>query len=109
MKTKTKFAIMSCGLLALASCSEISLPASGVTSDSVAWTGYFTMKKFEISGDGTICEGMPPMGTAKIQTATFNCNDGRTGTITTNRTSMRGGQIEAIFSDGTTGKFTYGS
>ena len=96
-------------LVAVGACAEISIPASGVTSDGSAWTGYFTMKEFQISGGGVICTGATPMGTAKVQTATFTCDDGRTGQITTNRTSMRGGIVTAEFSDGTTGTFNYGT
>lgn len=96
-------------LFALASCGQVSIPASGMTSDGSQWTGYFTLSEFQIAGNGVICTGTPPMGMETVQTASFTCDDGRTGTITTNRTSMRGGTIAAQFSDGTTGSFAYGS
>ncbi|MDG1736796.1 MAG: hypothetical protein P8L68_05930 [Paracoccaceae bacterium] len=95
--------------VALSACSTISLPISGSTSDGQSWTGYFTVQKFELSDGNNICSGVTPMGTSKIQTAEFTCEDGRTGTLTTNRTSMRGGVANVTFSDGAIGSFEYGT
>ena len=96
-------------LTGLASCSAVSLPASGVTSDGQKWGGYFTTQEFTISNDKTTCKGKTPMGTAKQQSATFACDDGRTGTASTNRTRMTGGTVAVTFSDGLTGNFDYGT
>lgn len=96
-------------ILILTSCGSVSIPASGSTSDGVRWTGYFTLEEFQIAGGSTICKGKPPMGFAKVQTATFECNDGRTGTVTTTRQGMTGGIADVIFSNGLTGQFTYGT
>lgn len=94
---------------AAAGCSSISLPVSGVTSDGSHWTGYFTVEEFTIANGTEICKGRTPMGTEANQTAPFSCNDGRTGTATTNRKSLSGGTVDATFSDGTRGSFVYGS
>jgi hypothetical protein len=96
-----------CSLSFLVACGSVSIPAKGSTSDGAEWSGYFTIDNFEIAGGGTICTGKPPMGFAKIQTAEFTCNDGRTGVVTTTR-GWKGGTAAVTFSDGMTGKFTYG-
>ena len=93
----------------LTACASLSIPASGVTSDGKGWSGYFTLQEFTLSDGEVICKGATPMGTAKVQKATFSCNDGRTGVVETNRTSMSGGVADVEFSDGLTGRFKYGS
>ena len=65
-------------LVCLGACSSLSIPASGVTNDGKGWTGYFTLKEFTLSDGSVICKGKTPTGTAKVQQATFTCDDGRT-------------------------------
>lgn len=96
-------------ILGVSACGAVSLPATGETDDGKSWTGYFTTKEFVLS-DGTVnCTGATPMGTQKQQTATFSCDDGRTGTAVTNRTRLTGGTVAVTFSDGSKGNFLYGS
>ncbi|WP_375247674.1 hypothetical protein [Planktomarina temperata] len=104
-----KYISLALSAILIASCSSVSIPASGSTSDGAKWSGYFTLKQFQIAGSDTVCIGKPPMGFAKVQTATFECDDGRTGSIVTTRQGMRGGIADVTFSDGLTGQFTYGS
>lgn len=92
-----------------AGCSSISLPVNGQTDDGRVWGGYFTIQTFELSSGDLICTGETPMGTARVQTATFTCSDGRTGVATTNRTRNTGGTVSVRFSDGTTGQMAYGT
>lgn len=97
------------GVVAVSACGSVSIPVTGASNDGKAWTGYFTTKEFVLS-DGTVnCSGIPPMGAAKQQEASFTCDDGRTGVAITNRTHLTGGTVDATFSDGSTGKFSYGS
>lgn len=107
MKVYGTFA--ACTLLALSACSSVSLPVRGMSSDGTTWTGYFTLNEFQISADGVICAGKPSMGWGKVNTHRFVCNDGRTGTATTTRTSMSGGTGSVNFSDGTTASLNYGN
>jgi hypothetical protein len=93
----------------LTACASVSLPVTGVTSNGEQWSGYFTIREFTLAGDGVICKGATPTGTQRVQTASFVCDDGRTGTATTNRTSMTGGVGTFQVSDGTVGEFTYGT
>ena len=95
--------------VALSACASVSIPASGVTSNGDKWSGYFTVKEIKLSGGNTICAGKPAMGFGKVQTNEVSCDDGRTATVTSTRTSMRGGVAEVVFSDGMTGQFNYGS
>ena len=102
------FALISV-LVFLASCSSVSLPMSGVSSDGVKWSGVITMKEFNIAGGDTICRGKPPMGLAKTQSAEFVCDDGRSGTFIGTRDGFSGGGTGTFsLSDGTEGKFVYG-
>ncbi|WP_278922717.1 hypothetical protein [Pseudophaeobacter profundi] len=106
-QSKLKLGVVA--LVSLGACSSLSIPASGVTSDGKGWTGYFTLDEFTLSDGSVICTGETPTGTAKVQRATFTCDDGRTGTAQTTRTGMAGGIVDVDFSDGTTGKFQYGT
>lgn len=90
-------------------CASVSLPVTGATNDGKQWSGYFTIREFTLAGDGVICRGATPTGTQRVQTASFVCDDGRTGTATTNRTSMTGGVGTVQFSDGAVGEFSYGT
>ena len=96
-------------LLATSACATVSIPVKGIASNGSAWSGYFTLDEFQLSGDGVICSEKPTMGWGKVNTHSFSCDDGRTGTATTTRTSMSGGTGEVTFSDGSTAKLTYGS
>jgi hypothetical protein len=101
--------LLALGLIGLSACGTVSLPATGVTNDGKNWTGYFTTKEFVLTDGAVKCTGTTPMGTAKQQTATFECDDGRTGTAVTNRTKLTGGTVNVSFSDGRTGSFNYGT
>lgn len=107
MKSMYKFALI--GVLAVAGCSTVSIPISGVSSDGNTWSGYFTTKEFQLSSGNVICSGKPNLGWGKTNTHSFTCSDGRSGTATTTRTSMRGGEGDVNFSDGSTAKLTYGT
>lgn len=98
-----------CAILSVAACASVSLPATGKTDDGKSWTGYFTTSEFVLSDGAVNCTGATPMGMAKRQTATFTCDDGRTGTAVTNRTKLTGGTVDVTFSDGSTGTFNYGT
>ena len=58
--------------------------------DGNAWNGYFTTKDFQLSSGSVICNGKPNLGWGKTNTHSFTCSDGRSGTATITRTSMRG-------------------
>lgn len=96
-------------LLTISACTTVSIPIKGISSDGGSWTGYFTTKEFQISSGTTICTGKPKLGWGKTNTHEFTCDDGRSGTATTTRTSMRGGVGEVLFSDGSSAQLTYGT
>jgi hypothetical protein len=95
--------------LSLVGCAAISIPASGVTSDGVEWAGHFDTSQFTFASEDTICTGKPSMGMGRVNTHQFKCDDGRSGQVTTRRTSMTGGVGEIVFNDGLTGTLTYGN
>ena len=107
MKKISSFSLLS--VLAIAGCTTVSIPIKGVSSDGNAWNGYFTTKDFQLSSGSVICNGKPNLGWGKTNTHSFTCSDGRSGTATTTRTSMRGGEGDVNFSDGSTAKLTYGT
>ena len=104
-----KFLLVALVSITVTACASVSLPVTGVTSNGAQWSGYFTIREFTLAGDGVICQGATPTGTQRVQTASFVCDDGRTGTATTNRTSMTGGVGTFQLSDGTVGEFAYGT
>lgn len=96
-------------LALLGACASVSIPAAGVASDGVQWSGYFDLSEFVLSGGNVICRGEPTMGLEKVNTHYFTCDNGRSGSVITTRTSMTGGVAEVTWDNGVTGNFTYGN
>ena len=101
-----KYVLITCIIL-LGACSSVSIPVTGSTSDGEKWSGYFTMKAFTISGEDTVCEVETSKKWSKTNTATLNCDDGRSGTGLMTRIGLSGGTFDFKLTDGTIGNLTY--
>ena len=101
--------IIAATCISLAGCASVSIPASGVSSDGAKWSGYFDFKQFTFSSADTVCSGKPSMGTGKVNTHYFICDNGVSGQVITTRTSMTGGVGDIKFDNGVTGTLKYGN
>lgn len=115
MRNRTSLLAVVPVIIALAGCGSITVPASGVDSKGVSYSGSTTASMsggtFSVTGtDGVVCSGTyDPFNRSKRIEAKTTCTNGRKGTIYVVRNSDgMGGKGDAEFDDGTTGKFVFG-